>query len=150
MGPPETIDTGQKQVKQKKFVSTKRKIAAKKLSKIGAKKHLKAKPSAEPSASVPLFDNDPLSTNSTIGSANRLPTGSKIPGLEVRRPGWNRQTVGVTVSPFGADVFGADQPSPPPSRNIQMLKIGLGVLGGIALLLGSLASFRDRQLTSAK
>ena len=72
MGPGETIDTGQKEVKQKKFVSIKQKIAAKKLKKHGAKKPTKST-GPKTSAATPLFDNDPVSANSTIGSANRPP-----------------------------------------------------------------------------
>lgn len=145
------LDTGQK-VKQKKFVSTKQKIEkAKKLAKQrkqtenGVKVAPKKRPPptrktpTHPTIASPLIlDNDPLSiTNSTFGSANRLPLPPNT-SSEVRRPGWNRPVLSMTVSPL--NVFGANHPSPPPSRNIQMLKIGLGVLGGIALLLGSLAS----------
>lgn len=139
MGPGETIDTGQKEVKQKKFVSIKQKIAAKKLKKHGAKKPTKST-GPKTSAATPLFDNDPVSANSTIGSANRPPQFPAKKNSEVRRPGWNRQAIGpgITVSPL--NVFGAELPSSPPSRNVRMLKIGLGVLGGIALLLGALAS----------
>lgn len=154
MGTGDTLDTGQKEPKQKKFVSTKQRIAAKKLAKQrnnggenGAPKVRATKPrppatrpSAPPTIASPLIlDNDPLSiiSNSTFGSANRLQFPPNT-SSEVRRPGWNRPVLGNTVAPV--NVFGADLPDPPPSRNIRMLKIGLGVLGGIALLLGSLAS----------
>jgi len=83
------LDTGQKDVKQKKFVSTKQKIEkAKKLAKQrkqaenGVKPAPKKtrppptrKPASHPTIASPLIlDNDPLSiSNSTFGSANRLP-----------------------------------------------------------------------------
>jgi len=144
----EQIDTGQEQIDTgqqplKKFVSTKQKFAAKKLKNQAVNKKKDLAEKRQQNNVVEQFgttlDNDPVENNSTHGSANRIANKSNP---EVRRPGWNRQSGSLSAPsvPPPPIVFGADQPEPGPSRNVRMLKIGLGVLGGIALLLGSLAS----------
>lgn len=64
--------------------------------------------------------------------------------LEVRRGGWNKTNVDPKLGfPPNFDIFSETKPFDlPPSRNIQMLKVGLGILGGIALFLGAMASLR--------
>jgi len=128
------LDTGQ-DPPQKKFVPTKQKFAAKKAAQ-------KKKKSLENSRVTKDGEDERFTNATTSLSSPKLNT-------EVRRGGWNRP-LSSPVSPLesvplhpgpGGPYFGEGAPPPKSTRNVQMLKIGLGILGGIALLLGSLASF---------
>lgn len=151
MGKGDNLDTGPKPKPQKKFVSTKQKLAAKKLAKKKALRnanqqedheHSRTRPGVPPSSPITadkLFDNDSI-FNSTFGSASLRTTPPPKTNSEVRRPGWNRPAPDLPLLP-DENVFGATKPRMAyNTRNIRMLKIALGIVGGIALLAGLIAS----------
>lgn len=121
------IDTGQtKKLNQEKFVPLKTKLAAKKKE---AKKAMKLQ------MKLAEFEDPENPKNLTLP----IP---RVVNPEVRRGGWNKTNVDPKLGfPPNFDIFSETKPFDlPPSRNIQMLKVGLGILGGIALFLGAMAS----------